>query len=1024
MLTVRSVWRAVVVIGLVLLAANNCPTEARAATLDLAQLAMRIMQLSGQGKFAEAEPLAKRYVALARQKLGEDAEYAIATLLLAGIYSEEGHYSEAEPLYNRAVAIFEKPQKWKQRPNLGIVARSVNDLGTLYVTQDRFAEAEQLYKRGIAVEEKAVGVDQKGFGIILGQLAGLYVLQGRFAEAEPLFKRALAMDEKAYGAEHRSFASALSSLAQLYAVQGRLAEAEQFYKRALAIHEKGAERNHPDVASLLDNFAQLYVAQGRYAEAEQFYKRALVIVEKAVGAKHYLFGVILNDLADLHSVQGRYAEAEPLYKRAIAITEKALAPDHAVVARPLNSLARFNHAQGRFAEAEQLYKRALAIHEKALGPDHPGVAQDLDNLARLAFAQSDWAQAADFWRRATKIIERRTERGLASEGGSVKGEAARSSWYFSGLVKMTDRLAPLGHADRPMQAREMFETAQWAQASEAASSLAQMTARTAKGDTALAGLARERQDLVAEWQIKDKQLIAAKSQEPAMRKPDTEKALSDRIAVIGGRLKTIDAQFAKDFPEYASLTSPKPTSVTKVQALLQPNEVLVLFLDTSEWMPVPEETFIWVVTKGEMRWVKSKLGTKALTERVTALRCGLDDEEWVGIEKPARCAKLLTVAKPGEKDPLPFSLGMAHELYEALFGSVEDLIKGKHLLIVPAGPLASLPFQVLVTEKPGTAMPNTYSGYRDVAWLGKRQPLTVLPSVGSLRALREFAKGGRGSQDYIGYGDPVLVGDGSCRKITARETCPSRETAVAQAAGQMHQPRSRSVRRSPILTEVFSKGAGSEAVLTQVRALCPLEDTAYEVKCIADSLPKSKIRIRGDATVASIKALSDSGELASYRVVHFATHGLLAGDVELMTRLQGEPALVLTPPQKPKDIDDNGLLTASKVAELKLNADWVVHSACNTAAGDKLGAEALSGLARAFFYAGARALLVSYWPVYSDAAVRLTTRAFVQMERDAGVTRAEAMRRSMVALMDDASEEDNAHPSVWAPFVLVGEGGR
>jgi CHAT domain-containing protein len=359
-----------------------------------------------------------------------------------------------------------------------------------------------------------------------------------------------------------------------------------------------------------------------------------------------------------------------------------------------------------------------------------------------------------------------------------------------------------------------------------------------------------------------------------------------------------------------------------------------------------------------------------------------------------------------------------------LFGSVDDLIKGKHLLIVPSGPLTSLPFQVLVTEKPTTALPNSYEGYQRVAWLGRRQPLTVLPSVASLRALREFAKGGRGSQDYIGYGDPVLVGDGSCRKITAPETCPSRETAIAQAAGQMHQSRSRSIRRSPILTDVFSRGTGSEAVLTQVRALCPLEDTAYEVKCIAQSLPKSKIRIRDDATVGSIKALSDSGELAAYRVVHFATHGLLAGDVELMIRLQGEPALVLTPPQEPKDIDDNGLLTASKVAELKLNAEWVVLSACNTAAGDKPGAEALSGLARAFFYAGARALLVSHWPVYSDAAVRLTTKAFAEMEPDVGVTRAEAMRRSMVALMDDVSDEDNAHPSVWAPFVLVGEGGR
>jgi CHAT domain-containing protein len=108
---------------------------------------------------------------------------------------------------------------------------------------------------------------------------------------------------------------------------------------------------------------------------------------------------------------------------------------------------------------------------------------------------------------------------------------------------------------------------------------------------------------------------------------------------------------------------------------------------------------------------------------------------------------------------------------------------------------------------------------------------------------------------------------------------------------------------------------------------------------------------------------------------------------------------------------------------LKLNADWVVLSACNTAAGDRPGAEALSGLARAFFYAGARALLVSHWPVESAAAVKLTTRTFAELAADPKVGRAEALRRAMQALMADASRPINAHPAVWAPFMVVGEGG-
>ena len=210
--------------------------------------------------------------------------------------------------------------------------------------------------------------------------------------------------------------------------------------------------------------------------------------------------------------------------------------------------------------------------------------------------------------------------------------------------------------------------------------------------------------------------------------------------------------------------------------------------------------------------------------------------------------------------------------------------------------------------------------------------------------------------------------------------------------------------------------AGALADVGAVRRLPPLPDTANELRTIGKSLnaPDDRVWLRQRATETAVRKT----DLTRYRVLSFATHGLMAGEYAEI----GEAALVLTPPAQ-ATADDDGLLTASEIARLRLDADWVLLSACNTAAPDGTpGAEGLSGLARAFFYAGTRSLLVSHWSVASDAAVKLTTGIFAAARKDPGIGRAEAHRRSMLALMADKSGPYNAHPMFWAPFVVVGEG--
>jgi CHAT domain-containing protein len=206
------------------------------------------------------------------------------------------------------------------------------------------------------------------------------------------------------------------------------------------------------------------------------------------------------------------------------------------------------------------------------------------------------------------------------------------------------------------------------------------------------------------------------------------------------------------------------------------------------------------------------------------------------------------------------------------------------------------------------------------------------------------------------------------------------------------------------------------ADVAELRAQIPLPETADELCAVAHSLgvPDSDIWLGARATEHEIKRLSDSGDLAAYRIVHFATQGALAGEL----KTGAEPGLILTPPRE-ATTDYDGYLSASEIAGLTLDADWVILSACNTAAGGVQGAEALSGLASAFFYAGARSLVVSHWAVNSDATVKLITKAVSTMAEDTTIGRSEALRRSMLLLIE-TGELSEAHPAYWAPFFVVG----
>lgn len=843
-----------------------------------------------------------------------------------------------------------------QKSEATALSAKINELGRA----GKYAEAVALAQGQVEALEKKYGPAHRDVGAALNNLAQLYGSQGRDAEAEPLFKRAIAILEKTAGLESPEIASALNNLAALYQRGERYAEAEPLFKRALTIRERSLGSSHPDLGQSLNNLATLYEKQGRHDDSKPLFKRALAIYEKAAGPEHPAVATLLNNLGQVEKVEGHFAVALPLIKRSLAIREKVLGPDHPDVARSLNNLADLYEREGRYKEALPLFQRALTVRERAVGPDHPDTAISMNNLATF---YHESGRVDD----ALPLVQRLIASGRAQLSAALPVLSAARQQQLVPLEQAVD--GALNVIQRGTQ-------------SSVASAVNKLAVRLAAGNDRLAELVRRDQDLSAEAEALDKAIVTAASKERSKRDVAAEARDRARLVVIATLRASLQKTFATEFPNYAALSNPLPMTAKEIQSLLSDDEALLVFA------VAPKGSYVVAITREGVDLKLVQGGAETLSQRVAAFRRGLD----IGKADDAS-------GKSGL-----FDLGLAHELYRTLFGPIEAQVKDKRsLLVVPSGALTALPFHLLVTEEPAKAIPDKFEGYRDAAWLLKRQAVSVLPSAASLKTLRVIARKDPTTKPMTGFGDPLfnpLQGGAGDRRAAAKPgAIKSAARGVTNAA----------------YTD-FWQGAGVDrARLSQVLAQLP--DTADELNAVARDLgvSESDIHLGEDASETTVKR----APLADYSIVYFATHGLVAGDVKGVA----EPSLVLSIPKQPSELDD-GLLTSSEVAQLKLNADWVVLSACNTIAGDRPGAEALSGLARSFFYAGARALLVSHWAVDSAAATRLTTSTFERLKADPKLGRAEALRQSMLAYLNDASSPRNAYPAFWAPFALIGEGAR
>ena len=769
--------------------------------------------------------------------------------------------------------------------------------------------------------------------------------------------------------------------------QGRLHEAEVATRNVLKRTLLRRGRDSTTTAISINLLASIVAEQGRSVEAAQLYAAALESLQKAGATPDSLFvararRLYAGSLVEMEKWQDALTEYERLRKDlgADPLLQERLGRGDVRWA-----LALMNTGQADAAVA--MLERSVEKMAKGLGENHYETAEARGFFAMALVRKREPERAYREFAKAIPVLTAR------SAGSEDQGTIARTKR----LIRIVEAYIGLLYELRGSQlernsgvvfAAEAFRLADVARGQSVQRAVSDSAARAAAVTPALAELVRKEQDskreLDALYALLNQMLSAPVDQQV----PKIVDGLRETIAQRQKELNKRRQQISVGFPKYADLVNPAPPTVAQARAALRPGEALISVL------VVPDRTYVWAFRKdGPLGFTASSLKEKDIRGIVAELRRAVDPEQF----------KVGTIPQ--------FNVVLAHRLYAELLAPVEAGWKGANtLLVADSGPLVQLPPQVLVTAP--TTLPSNesvlFASYKNVPWLAKQAAIAQLPSVNSLVALRALGGGSPDRSPFIGFGDPQF----------GKQSAP--KTAVARSASP--SLRNLSIVRGTREAVENNKAAPDWMDYSEIPAL---PDTRDEILALAQALkadPRRDVFLGKDASRRQVM----SQDLSKRRIVAFATHGLLPGDMPGLT----QPALALAAPEQG---NESGLLTLDEILTLKLDADWVVLSACNTAAGDGSGAEALSGLGRGFFYAGSRALLATHWPVESASARQLVTGTFERYAKDPNITRAEALRQSALALLDGPGHVDPVtgkvlfsygHPIFWAPYALIGDGGR
>lgn len=783
-----------------------------------------------------------------------------------------------------------------------------------------------------------------------------------------------------------NFSTDLRSLSSVLSAQGKIGESEHLAHEALKRTLSYSSVNTIAASNVLAALRGVKLQQGNLGDANRYAGLALLSAEKSTIQP---FSTILAarraQLGLIQVIREQWQDAIRTYDA----RDKGLRsnPEQFAKVRSDNidwALALLRTKQSGIAT--EMLRRTLEDESKQHFKDPYYVAHIRGYLGVALTEQGANTEALfQFSESLPALLNRARE--MANDNDASFVNVYRFRIIVEGYLELLARLHATGQVIAGVDiVGDSFKLADIARNSAVQRAVTSSAARANLPDPQLAQLARKEQDAGNQIQALNKILARLASSPDDKRLQKIIDDMQRDIDKLRQEQLSLRKEILQKFPDYAALIDPQPATPADIQKRLKGDEA-VISLYSGE-----RQTYVWTITKNAVNFRAVSIARNDIQRDV---------------------AKILASVDLTSDQTKSFEIQTASDLYAKLLAPDAAQWSGATLVnIIPHGALGQLPFALLLTEpiKNAGKSASTSVSYRDMPWLINKVAIAQQSSASGFIALSEANPATKERYPFVGFGNPLFLAGappGTQRGKQVRSlsiTSEPDETLriLERAQGNDKALDSKALQNRPKLADAF-------------QYLPALPDTADELKEISDTTGgnPSDLYLGSRATESNVK----TSDLSRYKILAFATHGLVPGEISGLD----QPALALSNPTLTNEPNSDGFLTLEEVLGLKLNADWVILSACNTASADGQASEAVSGLGRAFFYAGTRSLLVSNWAVETISARLLTTGLFKQQTSNQNLSRAEALRRSMMAVMKDKST-DYGHPAFWAPFSLVGDG--